>query len=63
MLVASQNEVVRGQYGYGPPPAHQPGCISRSFQWMGQHPWITAGVVATAIAVPVAIAASDDDAS
>jgi hypothetical protein len=48
-LVVSGNDVVRGQYMGG------------WVDWMKAHPYITAGVVATAIAVPVALAASDDD--
>jgi hypothetical protein len=29
--------------------------------WVRSHPYITAGIVAAAIAVPIAVAASDDD--
>jgi hypothetical protein len=63
ILLVSGGEVVRGQYGYAPPagpgPAG-PGPIAKTFGWMGQHPFITAGVIATAIAVPVAINEADD---
>jgi hypothetical protein len=48
-LVVAGDNVVRGQYMGG------------WVDWMKAHPYITAGVVATAIAVPVAIAASDND--
>jgi hypothetical protein len=48
-LVVSGNDVVRGQY------------MGSWIDWMKAHPYITAGVVATAIAVPVAVAASDND--
>lgn len=49
-LVVSGVNVVRGQYYGG-------GWID----WMKAHPYITAGIVATAIAVPVGLAAADDD--
>jgi hypothetical protein len=59
MLVAGSEEVVRGQYGYGPPPA-PPGPFTQAMGWIGQHPFITAGIVATAIAVPIAVSEADD---
>jgi hypothetical protein len=49
-LVVTGDNVVRGQ-----------GPMGNWVTWMKAHPYITAGTVATAIAVPVAIAASDDD--
>jgi hypothetical protein len=33
----------------------------RWLDWVRSHPYITAGIVAAAIATPIAIAASDDD--
>jgi hypothetical protein len=48
-LVVSGNDVVRGQYG----PVHA------WKEWVKAHPYITAGTVATAIAVPLVLA--DDD--
>jgi hypothetical protein len=49
-LVVAGNNVVRGQ-----------GPVTNWVTWMKAHPYITAGTVATAIAVPVAIAATNDD--
>jgi hypothetical protein len=49
-LVVSGNDVVRGQYGAG-------GMIG----WVKAHPYITAGVVAGAIATPLAFIDDDDD--
>ena len=50
LMIANTN-VVNGQYSGG------------VLNWMKMHPLIVAGVVATAVAVPVAINASDDDSS
>jgi hypothetical protein len=62
VMLVSGGEVVRGQYGYAPqaPGPTGPGPIGRAFSWMGQHPFITAGAIATAIAVPVALNEADD---
>ncbi|HYO26348.1 MAG TPA: carboxypeptidase-like regulatory domain-containing protein [Lacipirellulaceae bacterium] len=60
VMVVSGGEVVRGQYGYGPPPAPKTGIFHKTMGWVSNHPFITAGIVATAIAVPVAIAETDD---
>jgi len=49
-LIVAGDNVVRGNY-----PGH--GWVD----WMKAHPYITAGTIAAAIAIPVAIAASDDD--
>ena len=49
-LVVCGNEVVRGQYGPG-------GMVG----WVKAHPYITAGVVAAAIATPLAFIDDDDD--
>jgi hypothetical protein len=38
-----------------------PGPFNKSVHWMKNHPWITAGVIATAIAVPVSVSEFDDD--
>jgi Carboxypeptidase regulatory-like domain len=50
-LIVSGNDVVRGQYGPAQGWVH----------WMKAHPYITAGVVAAAIAIPVAFIDDDDD--
>jgi hypothetical protein len=39
----------------------QPGPFKKSASWVKNHPWITAGFVATAIAVPLAVSEYDDD--
>jgi hypothetical protein len=49
-LVVCGNDVVRGQYGAG-------GMIG----WVKAHPYITAGVIAAAIATPLAFIDDDDD--
>jgi hypothetical protein len=49
-LVVSNNDVVRGQMPGG-----------AWVGWMKAHPYITAGTVVTAIAVPLALASSDND--
>jgi hypothetical protein len=65
MLVAG-GEIVRGQYGYPPPPVPEPapptpvGPFGRTLNWMGAHPFMTAGIVATAVAVPIAVSEADD---
>lgn len=51
-LIVADGAIVNGQYGGG-------GIL----RWMEAHPLLVAGGVVTAIAVPVAIAASDDDTS
>ncbi len=74
-IMAVSGDAVRAQYA--PPPAPgpagpgyagtvpyapgQPGPIGKSLRWVKTHPWITAGVVATAIAVPLAVSEFDDD--
>jgi hypothetical protein len=50
-LVVSGNEVVRGQGGPG----------GAWVGWVKSHPYITAGTVAAAIAIPLALASNDDD--
>jgi hypothetical protein len=49
-LVVAGDNVVRGQ-----------GAARGWVNWMKTHPYLTAGVVATAVAVPLAIANDDDD--
>jgi hypothetical protein len=49
-LVVSGNEVVRGQ-----------GPMSSWVNWVKCHPYITAGTVAAAVAIPLALAADDSD--
>jgi hypothetical protein len=57
-VLVTGNEVVRGQWAPPPGPTSYGG---RWLDWVRSHPYITAGVVAAAIATPIAIAASDDD--
>ena len=57
-VVVTGNEVVRGQWA---PPAGPTSYGGRWLDWVRSHPYITAGIVAAAIATPIAIAASDDD--
>ena len=52
-VVVTGQEVVRGQWGSG--------YGGRWLDWVRSHPYITAGIVAAAVATPLAIAASDDD--
>jgi hypothetical protein len=56
--VVCGDEVVRGQWGagghYGGGPLHG------TMQWVRAHPYITAGAVAAAIAIPLALADDDD---
>ena len=56
-LILVSGDVVRGQ-GYGPGPS---GPFSTVTGWISQHPLMTAGIIATAIAIPLAI--DDDDGS
>jgi hypothetical protein len=57
-VLVTGDEVVRGQWS--PPPGHT-SYGGRWLDWVRSHPYLTAGVVAAAIATPIAIAASDDD--
>jgi hypothetical protein len=50
-IVVTGQDVVRGQWGGG----------GAWLNWVRSHPYITAGIVAAAIAVPLAVAAGDDD--
>lgn len=50
-MVVANTDVVRGQWGYGPGGAW--------LNWVRAHPYITAGVIGAAIAIPLAVA--DDD--
>ncbi|MEX0642393.1 MAG: carboxypeptidase-like regulatory domain-containing protein [Pirellulales bacterium] len=52
LIVADEN-IVRGQFGY---PGNGP--VGDWVEWMKTHPYLTAGVVAAAIAIPIAL--SDD---
>lgn len=47
-LVVSGDNVVRGQFGYSP--------MTDWVEWMKCHPYLTAGAVAAAIAIPLALA-------
>jgi len=53
VVLVSGQEVVRGQWhgGYG----------AGWLNWIRSHPYITAGIVAAAVAIPVAVASQDDD--
>ncbi len=53
--MVSGNQVVRGQMGGGP--------LASAGQWIAEHPIITAGAIATAIAVPLALDDDDDPSS
>jgi hypothetical protein len=79
VMIVSGTETVLGQYGpppgptfgppvgppvdpaLGPPPAQGP--FGKAIGWVSNHPFITAGIVATAIAVPLALEDDDYDAS
>jgi hypothetical protein len=54
-IVSQPVDVVRGQYGSG---STNP--FSTAGQWIAEHPIITAGVVAAAIAIPIALDDDDD---
>lgn len=54
VVVADQN-VVRGQWGY-----YNQGYGGAWLNWVRSHPYITAGIVAAAIAIPLALADDDD---
>jgi hypothetical protein len=61
-LIVTGSDIVSGQYG--PPmapgaPTSQGGCLA----WMREHPLLVGAAVATAIAVPLALADDDDPAS
>ena len=55
LSIVSRPDVVRGQYGPGP---GNP--FSAAGQWVAEHPIITAGAVAAAIAIPIAVDDDDD---
>ncbi len=55
-LVVTGSDIVRGQYG---PPGGQ-GFGGATLNWIKTHPYITAGIVAAAIAIPIALADDDD---
>jgi hypothetical protein len=57
MLLVSGGDVVRGQWGWVP----GTGAMHEWVGWVKAHPFITAGAVAAAIAIPVAVADDDDD--
>lgn len=62
VLVTGQ-DLVRGQWA--PPTVGTPSWATsyggRWLDWVRSHPYITAGIVAAAIAAPIAVAATDDD--
>jgi len=58
-LIVTGGEIVNGQYGppMGVKTSNSNGCLA----WMRNHPILVAGGVAAAIAIPLAVAAADDD--
>ncbi len=50
--IVSGDSVVRGQMGRGP--------LASAGQWIAEHPIITAGAIAAAIAIPIALDDDDD---
>lgn len=56
LSIVSQRDIVRGQYTGSP---SNP--FTAAGQWIAEHPIITAGAIATAIAVPIAVSDDDDD--
>lgn len=55
LSIVSRPDVIRGQYGPGP---GNP--FSAMGQWVAEHPIMTAGAVAAAIAIPIALDDDDD---
>ena len=53
-IVSQPTDVVRGQFGPSPGP------LASAGQWIAEHPIITAGAVAAAIAIPIAVDDDDD---
>lgn len=60
-VIVTGQDVVRGQWA--PPAAWGASYGGRWLDWVRSHPYITAGVVAAAIAAPLAVAASDNGGS
>jgi hypothetical protein len=67
VTLVSAQEAMPAPYGYPPPPPPGPpapppasGPFGRAAGWISDHPFLTAGIVATAIAVPIAVAEADD---
>jgi hypothetical protein len=64
-IVVTGQEIVRGQWMPSFAPTWNPGWGtgwgSAWLNWVRSHPYITAGIVAAAIAAPVAVSASQDD--
>jgi hypothetical protein len=58
-VIVTGQEVVRGQWA--PPAAWGADYGGRWLDWVRSHPYITAGIVAAAIAAPLAVAASNDN--
>lgn len=59
MFVVSNDAIVRGQWG--PPPAAN-GWIQHTKRW-GSNPFVVAGVITAAVAIPVALLEDDDPSS
>jgi hypothetical protein len=60
-LIVTMDEVVNGQCNDCGPGYGSLGAPGGILGWMQSHPLLVTGIVVTAIAVPVAIAADDDD--
>ena len=64
LMLVSSTDVVRGQCGCGTPVCGSPVCGCGGGggigNWMANHPIFTAGAIATAIAVPLAVDDDDD---
>jgi hypothetical protein len=57
VLMVSGGQVARGQYPCNTGP------FSAAMGWVSQHPILTAGIIATAVAIPLALDDDDDPAS
>jgi len=58
LMIASSGDVVRGQ-GYGRPAGNK-NPFQVAGEWVTKHPFMTAGIVAAAIAIPIALDDDDD---
>jgi len=61
VVVVTGQELVRGQMPTWGTPSWGAEYGGRWLDWVRSHPYITAGIVAAAIAAPLAVAATDDD--
>jgi len=60
-LVVFGDQVIRGQGVVPPPPPPAGGPMNSWVEWMKMHPYLVAGTVGTAIAVPLVLATDDWD--